>query len=145
MCPVRKGDGFSVHFSKNEARREIALTFDDAPRSDSRHLTGEERTQLLIKNLAEAESPPVIFFSTTRHIDAPGDARMKAYQEAGHFIGNHTHTHQRINKLGVDAYMEDIRIAHEKLSQYDNFVPLFRYRSWMMGVILSLGIKSGRN
>ncbi len=121
------GDGFSIHFSKNDARREIALTFDDAPRLDSRQFTGTERTRLLIENLANAKSPPVIFFSTTKHIDEQGDARMRAYQGAGHYIGNHTHTHQRISKLGVDAYIEDIRVAHEKLSQYDNFVPLFRY------------------
>jgi peptidoglycan/xylan/chitin deacetylase (PgdA/CDA1 family) len=121
------GDGFSINFSKSDQKREIALTFDDAPRKDSRQLSGVERTNRLIDSLKKADSPPAIFFSTTSRIDESGDSRMRAYQAAGHYVGNHTHSHQRISDLGVDAYVEDIKKAHEKLSQYDGFVPLFRY------------------
>lgn len=121
------GNGFSVHLNKSHAARRIALTFDDAPRSDSERLTGMERTRLLIESLAKADSPPVIFFSTTRGIDEEGDARMRAYQDAGHYIGNHTHSHRRIDKLGLDGYVADIKAAHEALSGYENFVPLFRF------------------
>ncbi len=69
----------------------------------------------------------MIFFSTAQGIDEQGDTRMRAYQDAGHYIGNHTHTHQRISRLGVDAYVADIRKAHELLSKYENFIPLFRF------------------
>lgn len=120
-------DGFSVHMSKVHAGRRIALTIDDAPNSDSQRFTGMERTRALIENLAEADSPPVIFFSTAKRIDEQGDVRMRAYQDAGHYIGNHTFSHQRISKLGVEGYVADINAAHQRLSQYENFVPLFRF------------------
>ena len=107
--------------------KRIALTFDDAPRGDSRALTGDERTRMLIENLAQAGSPPVIFYSRAKGIEEHGDARMRAYQQAGHYIGNHTFSHQRIDKLGIDAYVADIKAAHDMLSQYENFVPLFRF------------------
>jgi peptidoglycan/xylan/chitin deacetylase (PgdA/CDA1 family) len=107
--------------------RRIALTFDDAPRSDTTKFSGAERAAKLIENLAAANSPPVIFFSTARGINEEGDARMRAYQEAGHFIGNHTFSHQRISSMGVESYVADIERAHKILSQYKNFVPLFRY------------------
>jgi peptidoglycan/xylan/chitin deacetylase (PgdA/CDA1 family) len=122
------GNGFSIHLAEKALNRQIALTFDDAPRSDRAYFNGDERTRLLIENLQKANSPPVIFYTTTRGIEfANGDARMRFYQNAGHFIGNHTHTHQRIDSLGVDAYIEDIETAHDLLLEYENFVPLFRY------------------
>ncbi|MFT5769923.1 MAG: peptidoglycan/xylan/chitin deacetylase (PgdA/CDA1 family), partial [Lysobacterales bacterium] len=125
------GNGFSVHLAEKTLERRIALTFDDAPRADSAYFSGEERSRLLIESLRKADSPPVIFFSTSRGIDgadgARGDARMRSYQDAGHFIGNHTHSHPRISSIGVDAYIEDIKKAHNLLSKYENFIPLFRF------------------
>jgi peptidoglycan/xylan/chitin deacetylase (PgdA/CDA1 family) len=123
------GGGFSIDYTRRPAglEKRIALTFDDAPRSGSNRLNGEERTRLLIRNLATADSPPVLFFSTARGINEQGDARMRAYQEAGHYIGNHSFSHQRIHRLGVEAYVADIRQAHELLSAYENFVPMFRF------------------
>ena len=124
-----QGDGFSLSYGRGTPRalRRIALTFDDAPRSDTAKMTGAERTRNLIRSLASADSPPVIFFSTAKGIDEAGDARMRAYQDAGHTIGNHSFSHQRIHRIGVDAYIADIQAAHQILAGYENFVPLFRF------------------
>jgi len=65
-------NGFSIRFEKKEFDRRIALTFDDAPRSDSAHFSGEKRSRLLIESLKNANSPPVIFFSTSGGIDKQG-------------------------------------------------------------------------
>jgi Tol biopolymer transport system component/peptidoglycan/xylan/chitin deacetylase (PgdA/CDA1 family) len=121
------GKGFSTSFSRVRGGKKISLTFDDAPRSGSNRLSGMERTLLLIENLAAADSPPVIFFSRAGGIDEEGDIRLRRYQQAGHYIANHSYSHQRISKLGVDGYIADIRKAHEILSKYEGFVPLFRF------------------
>jgi peptidoglycan/xylan/chitin deacetylase (PgdA/CDA1 family) len=123
------GGGFSIPYVPAPwlGERRIALTFDDAPRGDTRYFSGVERTRQLIDSLARVDAPPVIFFSTTRGLDEGGDARMRSYQEAGHYVGNHSDTHQRIARIGVKAFVEDVRTAHAKISGYPNFVPLFRF------------------
>jgi len=121
------GNGFSVELSKAKGGRQIALTFDDAPRDGTEHLSGRERTRQLVEKLEQANSPPVIFFSTAGRVDEEGDARMRAYQDAGHYIGNHSYSHQRIDSLGIDGFVADLVKAHDLLSQYENFVPLFRF------------------
>jgi peptidoglycan/xylan/chitin deacetylase (PgdA/CDA1 family) len=123
------GNGFQLGFQRmNEVpARRIAITFDDAPRAGSTKLTGAERTALLIRNLEAAQSPPVIFFSTAANIDEAGDVRMRQYQDAGHYIGNHSYSHPGLEPGKADEYLEDVRRAHGLLSQYPNFVPMFRY------------------
>ncbi len=46
------GKGFSVPLAKKSTDKRIALTFDDAPRSDSQRFSGTQRTRALIENLA---------------------------------------------------------------------------------------------
>ncbi|MBT8062614.1 MAG: polysaccharide deacetylase family protein [Xanthomonadales bacterium] len=123
------GQGFELHFTAAPPVRpkRISLTFDDAPRADSQRFSGIERTQRLIDALEAADVPPALFFSRSKGIDVEGDARMRMYSLAGHYIGNHSHTHQRPARLGAEAYLEDVKIAHDKLVRYPTFVPLYRY------------------
>jgi len=107
---------------------EIALTFDDAPLGDSQYYTGYKRTKLLIRKLEKAGIDEVAFFVTTKHLsDELAERRLRLYAEAGHVIGNHTHSHERIHRLGVDTYIGDIRSAHQKLKDLPGFKPWFRF------------------
>jgi len=123
------GRGFELRFVAAPPVREkrISLTFDDAPRDDSRRFSGIERTRLLIDALQVASVPPVLFFSRSAGIDLEGDARMRMYSNAGHYIGNHSHSHQRPASMGAEAYLADVQRAHDLLKRYPTFVPWFRY------------------
>lgn len=107
--------------------REIAFTFDDAPRKDGLRFTGAERTEALVDALERGGVEGAIFFATTQHIDAAGDARLRRYQAAGHFIGNHSHTHGSPHGMGLEAYLEDLREADRRLRDYPAFLPLYRF------------------
>ncbi|WDE02735.1 polysaccharide deacetylase family protein [Thalassomonas actiniarum] len=107
--------------------QEIAITFDDAPRPDSRLFSGEERTQKLIANLKKAKVPDALFFVTTNNITEKSKKRLEAYTEAGFHLGNHSHSHFSAYKKDIESYLADITLAHNKLQAFDNLVPLYRY------------------
>jgi len=107
---------------------QIAITFDDAPMSDSAVFSGTERTQKIIKKLKEAGVKQTLFYCNTGRIHTKQEKdRLLAYANAGHLLGNHTHSHSSIQKLGVDNYIAGIETAEKTLSGFPNFIKVFRY------------------
>lgn len=97
--------------------KEIALTFDDAPVSSGLHFTSEKRTETLIRKLSESKSPAVMIFANpcTQSDQKSLLAQLKKYQDAGHFIGNHTCTHPRFDKVGFQVFSDDVKKADQLL------------------------------
>lgn len=115
-------------FAVNGYAGEVALSFDDAPRSSSACLTGIERTRMLIAKLDSLEIPQVVFFCKTDMLPYhDGRKRLEMYAEAGHLLGNHTHSHQRISEPGLDGYIKDIKTADGILTGIPNSVKWFRF------------------
>lgn len=108
--------------------KQIALSFDDGPRGDGPHFTGDERGAALIEALASAKSPPVAFFVTTKDFDKPGHrARIERYAAAGHLIANHSHSHQWLLRTATEDYIADIDMAETLLEGIDNRRPWYRF------------------
>jgi len=107
--------------------QEIAITFDDVPRSDSRLLSGQERTQKLIASLKKAKVPDVFMFVTTKNITDASKNRVEAYIEAGFHLGNHSHSHFSAHKVDVETYVSDLTVAHDHLQGFEHLVPFYRY------------------
>ena len=107
--------------------QEIALTFDDAPRSDGGLYTGLKRSEILIEKLKQYNVPQVAFFANSGKLDAVGELRLKMYGKAGHIIANHSHTHLHIHDVGVDNFIDDIKKADQALNQLPGFRPWFRF------------------
>jgi|TARA_R100000049_G_C1954176_1_gene105377 peptidoglycan/xylan/chitin deacetylase (PgdA/CDA1 family) len=108
--------------------KRIALSFDDAPRAPGAFLSEEERTRLLMANLAEAGVDQVVFFVNPGRIDGADDeARIAAYVAAGHVIANHSATHPHLSQIDVAAYLADIDAAEEWLKGREGYRPWFRY------------------
>lgn len=112
------------------AERTISLTFDDATRGDSAVFTGEERTAKLIAALTEAGVEQAMFFVTTGNLARAGDdgfSRLRAYTDAGHVLGNHSHAHMWLHRTDADAYIADLDEAVRILAGFDNVEPYFRF------------------
>ena len=109
------------------AAQEIALTFDDAPTGHSEFQSGAARTTELIKKLREVNVSQVAFFVVTSRVDSMGKLRLKRYAEAGHIIANHTHSHARIDRIGIDNYIDDIFKADAILRSLPGFKPWLRF------------------
>jgi peptidoglycan/xylan/chitin deacetylase (PgdA/CDA1 family) len=106
--------------------KEVALTFDDAPRESS-FLSGNKRARLLLAALRDVNVPNVAFFVNTKKINKEGNDRIRMYAKNGHFIGNHSHSHPELNKVKAQLYIEDLSKADKDLSSYPNFTRWFRY------------------
>jgi peptidoglycan/xylan/chitin deacetylase (PgdA/CDA1 family) len=114
--------------SRRPAVKQIALSFDDAPRGDGAMFDGEQRTTALINALRAAKVGPVVFFVKTAHLERPGGvARIERYAKAGHLIANHTHSHAWLSRTDTDEYIEDIDKAELLLAAFSNRRAWFRF------------------
>jgi peptidoglycan-N-acetylglucosamine deacetylase len=107
--------------------KEIAITFDDAPRKADGYFNGPERAKKLIKELTEHRIQQVAFFANSGGLDTEGMQRLQSYSEAGHIIANHTHNHPDFNKTSLEEFTANFILADNKLNQFKGFKKLFRY------------------
>lgn len=111
-------------------QRTIALTFDDVTLSDGPIFAGVERTDRLIRTLADAGVDEAMFFVTTGNVERAGNSgpsRVAAYAAAGYALGNHSHSHLWYSRTPTEDYIADLDRAIEGLKAYDNVTPYYRY------------------
>jgi peptidoglycan-N-acetylglucosamine deacetylase len=93
-------------------RRALALTFDDGP---------SESTPRLLDLLAALEVPATFFACGANVERLPGVAR--AVHDAGHEIGNHSHTHPMFS-FRSSAFMEkELRLAQNAIAEHTGASP----------------------
>ncbi len=110
----------------NLEAKEIAISFDDAPRRITGHFTRLGRAQALVKQL-KAAKVDAVFYCNSNSINKDTAQIIQLYNDAGFKIANHTHSHPDFNKLSFKEYSEDFLKAHAQLSSYSNHAPLFRF------------------
>ena len=111
-------------------RRQIALSFDDAPLGDGPVFTGNERTRELVAALGRADVEGALFFVTTRNLAEqgdPGHERLRHYAAAGHRIANHSHSHASANRTRAAEFLADLDHADRALRELPGFTPYFRF------------------
>lgn len=107
--------------------KEIAITFDDAPRKATGYFNGPERAKKLIEELTNHNIQQVAFFANSKKLNPEGIQRLKTYGQAGHIIANHTHDHPDFNRTSLEEYTQNFLLADEKLNQFKGFKKLFRF------------------
>ncbi len=78
-------------------QKRIALTIDDGP---------TERTGAILSTLKELDIPATFFVCGNSLEDRPEDA--KAIVQAGHALGNHTYSHQRMVLVSYEFCKQEI-------------------------------------
>lgn len=107
--------------------REIALTFDDAPRAPTALLGERDRAGMLLDQLKQAGVEQAGFFVVTNRLDDEGLARIGRYADAGHLIANHSSSHGHLRATTAEAYLDDIAKADRALRPLPGFTPLYRF------------------
>jgi peptidoglycan/xylan/chitin deacetylase (PgdA/CDA1 family) len=113
------------------AQKQIALSFDDAPRHAGAFFAPGERTQRIIAELKQAKAPQAVFFVVPGAIGqgdgAGGAERIAAYVAAGHVIANHSNSHKRLSTTDTATYLADIDAAEAWLKDRPGYRPWFRF------------------
>lgn len=109
--------------------KEIAMSFDDSPVSSTLHFESLNRTETLIKKLKELQiSQVMIFANPCNGTDLKKTlSQIKKYQEAGHLIGNHTCTHPRLDRVGLETFSKDTEKADQLLQPLLGKQKFFRF------------------
>ncbi|MFO7562935.1 MAG: polysaccharide deacetylase family protein [Enhygromyxa sp.] len=107
---------------ERDDRVAIHLSFDDAP--GAHFAPGEAPTdpaaynalnREIIATLQEHEIPASVFFNCDNLL--PGDETLESWEAAGMLVGNHTASHVNLAKVGLEAWLEDLRRCDEVLRE----------------------------
>ena len=113
-----------------QAKKRIALSFDDVPRSTGAFFEDEDvRASQLIAALKAAKVEQVAIFVNPGRINyGDGDAdRIARYVAAGHVIADHSFTHYKLSRVSAEAYLADIDKAEAWLKGRPGYRPWFRF------------------
>lgn len=125
ICPILADSQRS-----SASQKRIAITFDDAPRSDGPLFTGAERANRLLKALDEVGVEGAMFFITTRNLARSGEEgirRIRQYAASPQVLANHSHTHPWLHRTDADEYLKDIDEATRRLAEFDDVKSYFRF------------------
>ena len=95
-------------------RAVVALTFDDGPK--------HPETDTLLDVLAAADAKAT-FFVRGGAIDAQTTPLVVRAARDGHEIGNHTHSHLRLDEIERATVLEEISRTHAQLEQLTGTAP----------------------
>lgn len=108
--------------------KQISITFDDAPLRGSHIMSGEEKTNKIIKHLKDSGVADALFFVTTGNVTSNLDrSRLLAYSNAGFHLAHHSHSHLSANKVDAKTYLNDFDTAHTALKQFNNVIKYHRF------------------
>jgi len=114
FVPLSNAQDIDVHGeARGEARREVALTFDDLPEAFSRDIgTMRHNTTELLRTLKLHRAQAIGFVNEGKlHVPGELDARtavLKQWVDAGMTLGNHGFSHLRLLTTPLLKYEEDV-------------------------------------
>ncbi len=111
------------------ARQSISFTFDDGSISDQSKYSLEEWNSMILDALKSAEVEAAFFVTTQGKQTEKGKYLLNSWDEAGHMIANHTHTHPSFNSDEVTAqdFEKELLRADKIITHYEHYSKLFRF------------------
>jgi peptidoglycan/xylan/chitin deacetylase (PgdA/CDA1 family) len=108
---------------------KICLTFDDGNPTDMPGYRWQEWNALLLQHL-QVGNVKAIFFAYGQALNNPqGKQILGQWSRAGHFIANHSYSHQSYNRsdLSFEAYAKDFLKNDSFIRQFSGYARFFRY------------------
>lgn len=124
----------SIAHADRQPQREVALTFDDCPRSLGGQMTGMERARKLNDGL-KAAGIQAAFFCNSPSRQPDGPQRIQFFADQGHIIANHTANHPHLKNMTSEEFIRDIAQADQELRGFPNF------RKWLRFPFLDEGVE----
>lgn len=109
--------------------KQMAITFDDLPLGYARGLTIDEQRAAVDRVLATLGTHQITatVFVIGRSVSDANRGLVDAVARAGHVVGNHSFSHQDLDAISAEAYIEDIQKGGELIGPWLKGVHYFRY------------------
>lgn len=114
FCVVSACLGTAVH------ARELVIAFENTLQP-STSLDAKARSQMLVRNLANAQAPQAMFLIKTYGLSVKDEARLGIYSDAGHLLVNAGHGHSFISRPDLYAFEIGILKADKILKPYAGY------------------------
>ena len=116
-------------FASSRKSPRIAITMDDFNWANAVHQPVADRNRSILDTLRAHSVKSAIFVIGRNLEDEQGKELLKAWNDAGHLIGNHTYSHQNYNSpsMTLQSFKEDIVHAEELLTSFTGFQRYFRF------------------
>ena len=101
----------------------LAFTFSDAPSPDGKLYSGKERTERLLEALKTGHVEAAFYINPVTLSQPDGMERVKAYADAGHWIGLYVPV---APSAGAD-FIQAFKQGHDVVSKLPRFFPSVRY------------------
>lgn len=113
----------------SESKPKVSFTFDDGITRDIAMYPFEEWNRMILTALKEAGVTATFFVTGSNKLDTKGRYLLKSWSNEGHAIANHTYTHPNFNSetMTVEDFEEELLKTDTVISEYDNYVKLFRF------------------
>lgn len=110
----------SVFLCANLHARELVIAFENTLQP-STSLDAKARSQMLVRNLANAQAPQAMFLIKTYGISAKDEARLGIYSDAGHLLVNAGHGQSLLSRPDLYAFEIGILKANKILERYAGY------------------------
>ena len=121
--------GAPAFFAAKRRSPRIAITMDDFNWANAVHQSASERNSVILDTFRSHSLKSAIFVVGRNVEDEQGKELLKAWNSAGHLIGNHTYSHQNYNSpsISLQSFRDDILHAEQLLTGFTEFQRYFRF------------------
>jgi peptidoglycan-N-acetylglucosamine deacetylase len=113
----------------NEPIPRIAVSFDDGSTTNMPGYSWKEWHFKILNHLENHQIKGILFAVGGQLNHEKGKFMLESWNEAGHYLGNHTYSHPNFSNESVS--LEDYKLDYSKnkrfLESYANFLPYFRF------------------
>lgn len=113
LSELRQKYADSFIFRGESGKKQIALTFDDAPDT---HYTP------IVLDILKKHNVKATFFAIGNLAEKHPEMVRRIVRE-GHVLGNHTYSHAQLKKLTMEKFIEDIEKSEAALSPLAGYAP----------------------
>ena len=112
--------------------REVALTIDDLPyvgkaANNPGKLRRERKRFKMVLHTLQTEKVPATGFVVANYIEDGQWDLLKAFHQSDNIIGNHSFSHQNLNQVGAERFIQDVAKADKILAPLMSKPKYFRY------------------
>ncbi len=110
-------------------RPQVAITMDDFNWNKSLRLNPDQRNEAILGALASRKLKAALFVAGKFADNEKGKALLRAWNNAGHIIGNHSYSHSGLDwdKVTAQAFNADILKGETVIRGFPKFQKTFRF------------------